>query len=147
LVQAGLCFLEPRLLESVKRGTVLLCLAAQAAFLNAEIGELALARQIDLRLDQYLARAFVVVGEQIGEFQSAEGKDAHFEGGDAGQAPMGVGEGLDQSQFLVADGLEAFAELGEMGLIERGIFGGQQDGAAGEPGFEGIERGYGLTFF
>jgi hypothetical protein len=28
-------------------------------------------------------------------------------------------------------------EFGEMGLIERGIFGGQQDGAAGEPGFEG----------
>ena len=45
---------------------------------------------------------------------------------------------MDQSQFLVADGLVELAESGEMGLIERGIFGGQQDGAAGEPGFEGI---------
>ena len=49
-----------------------------------------------------------------------------------------VSEGLDDGQFLVADRLVLFAELGEMGLIERGIFGGQQEGAAGEPGFERI---------
>ena len=52
---------------------------------------------------------------------------------------MGIGEGLDQSQFLVAYGLLLFAELGEMGLIERGSIGGQQDGAADEPGFEGVQ--------
>jgi len=60
---------------------------------------------------------------------------------------VGIGEGLDQSQFLFAHGLVALAELGEMGLIERGIFGGQQDDAAGEPGCEGIAGGNGLTFF
>ena len=60
---------------------------------------------------------------------------------------MRIGEGLDQSQFLVAHGLVEFAESGEMGLIERGIFGGQQDSAAGEPGFEGIEGRSSLTLF
>ena len=138
LVQAGLCCLDPGLLQSLEGRSVLVGLAAQAALLNAEIVELALVSQKGLGLDQYLARAFVVAGEQIGEFHPSEGKDAHFEGGDAGQAPFGIGEGLDQSQFLVANGLVALAESGEMGLIERGIFGGQQDGAAGEPGFEGI---------
>jgi hypothetical protein len=59
---------------------------------------------------------------------------------------MSVGERLDESEFRVADGLVLFAESGEMGLIERGIFGGQQDGAAGEPGFEGVERRGSLTF-
>ena len=79
-----------------------------------------------------------MVREQISEFQAAEGIDAHLKGGNAGDAPMGIGEGLNQRQFLVAYGLALFAELGEMGLVERGIFGGQQDGAAGKPGFESI---------
>ena len=52
---------------------------------------------------------------------------------------MGVGEGLDQSQFLRAHGLGSVVGMGEMGLVERGIFGGQPDAAAGKPGFEGIE--------
>jgi hypothetical protein len=46
---------------------------------------------------------------------------------------VGIGEGLDQSQFLVAQRLVELAELGQMGLIERGIFGGQQDGAPVSP--------------
>jgi hypothetical protein len=36
---------------------------------------------------------------------------------------VGIGEGLDQSQLLIADRLVALLELG------------QQDSAAGEPGF------------
>ena len=38
-----------------------------------------------------------------------------------GDAPMRIGEGLDQSQFLVAHGFVLFAETGKMGLIERGL--------------------------
>ena len=49
--------------------------------------------------------------------------------------PVGIGEGLDQSQLLVADRLVALLELG------------QQDSAAGEPGFEGMEGGRGFTRF
>jgi internalin A len=53
---------------------------------------------------------------------------------------MRIGKGLDKSQFLVAHGFVLFAESGELGLIERGIFGGQQDGAARKPGFQGTAR-------
>jgi hypothetical protein len=60
---------------------------------------------------------------------------------------MRVSEGLDQSQFLVAHRLVEITETGEMGLIERGIFGRQQDGAAGEPGFEGIDPGDNIVVF
>jgi len=81
--------------QSLERGKVLLGLAAQPALLNAEIGELAVVSQIDLGLDQLLADAFLLVREQLGEFQPAEGIDACLKRGNAGQAPMGVGEGLD----------------------------------------------------
>jgi len=147
LVQAGLGFLEPGLLESLEDGQVLFGLTPQPALLNAEIVDLALVGQKGLGLDQDLARAFLVFGEQLGEFHPAEGKDGQLEGGNAGDAPVGVSEGLDESELFIAHRLVAVAELGEMGLIERGIFGGQQDGAAGEPGFEGVEGGFGLTIF
>jgi hypothetical protein len=101
LVQARLGCLEPGLLESLEGRQILFGLTAQAAFLNAEIDELALVGQKGLGFDQYLARAFIVFGEQIGEFHPAEGKDAHLERGNAGQAPMGIDEGLDEGQFLV----------------------------------------------
>ena len=112
LVQTGPGCEQPRLLESLQGGKVLLGLAAQAALLNAEIGELALVGQKGLDLNQLLANTLLLVGEQFSEFQPAEGKDAHLEGQNASQTPVGIGEGLHESQFLVADRLVALAELG-----------------------------------
>ena len=71
VVEAGLNSLEPGLLQSLESGQVLFGLTPQAALLSAEIDELALVRKKGLGLYQYLARAFVVFGEQVAKFHPA----------------------------------------------------------------------------
>ena len=64
------CFVQPRLplalaivLKLAQCDGVFLALTAEAAFLNAEIVELALVGEEDLGFDQMLAYRFVFVGE------------------------------------------------------------------------------------
>jgi hypothetical protein len=53
---------------------------------------------------------------------------------------------LDQIAFALADGAELFFVIGDVLLIGGDVFGGKEDGAAGESAFECVERGFGFTF-
>ncbi len=87
------------------------------------------------------------LGVGFGEFVAATGIDGGFETGDALQAPLRVGHGLDEFGFAQADRFVFLLVGGEVGAIGIGIVAGQQDGAAGESGFDGVHRGNALAFF
>jgi len=53
---------------------------------------------------------------------------------------------LHEIGFLVADGRELFRIRGEVALVFGGIVSGEQDGAAGERGFDGVQRRSGFAF-
>jgi hypothetical protein len=57
-----------------------------------------------------------------------------------------VAEVLDQLLFFFADGRVAFGKAGHVGFEGGDVVGGEQDGAAGETGFERIVRGDALAF-
>ena len=122
-------------LELLERRSVLFALAPEAVFLNAQIVELALIGEKDSGFDELLADGFFFVRELIGELQAADGVNAGFERRDALKSPFGIGNRLDQIIFGVVSGLIAFAEAGEVGFLQRGVFGWEQDRAAGEARF------------
>jgi len=138
LVQANAGLALALLLQFAKRGGVFLTLAAQAAFLDAEIVELALVGEKDLGFDEVLARRRIFICEELGKFQAAHCVDAHFERRDAEQTPFGVRQGLDEIAFVIAYRRARLHEFRYMGFVEDGVFRGKQDGAAGEPGFDGV---------
>jgi hypothetical protein len=47
--------------------------------------------------------------------------------------------------FGISGGFIEFQRLSDMGLIQSSIFGGQQDSAAGQAGFERVFRGFGFA--
>ncbi|MBV9300709.1 MAG: hypothetical protein JOY62_09370 [Acidobacteriaceae bacterium] len=76
--------------------------------------------------------------ELLGKREAADGVDAHFERRDAEQAPFGVGERLRESGFFIAGGFVLIEEALDVLLVSGVIVARQQDGAAGEPGFDRI---------
>ena len=69
-----------------------------------------------------------------------------FEAVDAADAPTAVGDGLDQFGFAIGLGIEAIGVREQMGFVAFGVVGGEQDGVAGEAGFQGIAGRLGLAF-
>jgi hypothetical protein len=61
-------------------------------------------------------------------------------------AASSVGERLHETTLFVAGGLEAGEDGADVGFVGGGIVAGQQDGAAGQSGFDGVERRLGLAF-
>ncbi|MGI9070764.1 MAG: hypothetical protein ACR2JB_05400 [Bryobacteraceae bacterium] len=63
------------------------------------------------------------------------------------QTPFGIGDRLDERLF----GIARWFVLGEESLdvlsVGDGIVAGQQDGAVGEPGFHGVQRRFGFSFW
>jgi hypothetical protein len=47
---------------------------------------------------------------------------------------------LHKILFVVTGGLETFAESRNVRFIQSGVIAGQQDGAAGQSGLDGIQR-------
>jgi hypothetical protein len=88
----------------------------------------------------------VFLEERI-EFQAAFGEEGHFKTGDASQTPAGVGDGLNESAFFGTGGLELFFVGEDMSLIAGSVVGRQQDGMAGEAGFDGVEGNGGFASF
>lgn len=86
------------------------------------------------------------VFEQIGIAHPAQGEEPGFEVRNAIQAPLGVGEVLDQMGFEVTHGLELAAEALDVGSIGSHIFARQQDRAPGQAGFHGIQGGFSFPF-
>ena len=92
-------------------------------------------------LDESLAGSGIFFfREQIGEFAAAHGVEAGFERGDAEKPPLGIGDGLGESFFVVGGGGELQKRAVEMVVVGVAVVGGQQERAAGEPGFDGVEE-------
>jgi hypothetical protein len=87
------------------------------------------------------------VGELFGEFTMADSIDAGFERRDAEETPLGIGDALDESFFVVGiDGGLVLAEVAvEVLLIEGGVIIGEQNRTAGKTGFDSVEGGFGFA--
>ena len=115
--------------------------AAEAVFLELEIAEAAFFGDIDFEFDEAAADGGRVIGELFGEAEFARGEEGHFEAGDAVETPGGIGERLDEGGFLGSDRGEALEERFEVLLVEGEVVGGEEDGAAGESGGDGVAGG------
>ena len=92
--------LSALLLQLVEFRHVLIQLIAEAAFLEMQVAELFFVGERDFGVDEGGAASGVgFFGEGLGEFEAAEGEDAGFERRDAEDAPLGVGNELDESFF------------------------------------------------
>ncbi len=145
LVETRLRLAFPGFLELLERGGVLFALATQAVLLNAQIVELALVGEEDFRFDELFADGFFFVGEEFGEFQTADGVNSGFERRNALEAPFGVRQRLHEILFGFARGLIAFVEAGDVGFVERGVFSREQDRATRQTRFEGVPGRCGFT--
>ena len=92
-----------------------------------------------MRFDQRGADGLVLIGEQANEFKAAEGVDAGFERGDAQQAPFGIGERLDERALRIGGGLPLSFAAGNVSGVGGGVLRWQEDGAAGEAGFQCVQ--------
>ena len=121
-------------LEPSQFGNFFFAAAAQAGFLQLQIADLFFVGNEGVGVDQVRACGEVLFVEQLGEFDAAFGEQSRFESGDTTQTPVGVGDGLYEIRFEEAHGREFFGVGGQMVLVFGDVIGGQQNGAAGEPG-------------
>ena len=135
------CPVDAFVLQGFQFGLVGFHLIAEAALLEGEVGEVAAVGHEDFAGDERFAGGGVgLFGVEVGEFEQAEGVDAGFERGDAEDAPFGVGNHLHERVFLVGGGGFLFEVAVEMGLVSDGIVCWEEDGLAGESGFDGVQR-------
>jgi hypothetical protein len=137
----GLAFV----LELAEFSHFLFAAAGQAGFVEMQILELLFVDEHGVHFDHDGAIGRGVVWEERVEFEAAFGEQGHFEAGDASQTPAGVGNGLHESAFFGADGLELFFVGEDVGLVAGGVVRRQEDGMASEAGFDGVERDGGFA--
>ncbi len=101
---------------------------------------------MDLKVDELDALGAGEVGVHLGRFVAAAGVNGGFECGDAGETPLGVGEGLDEFRFARAGGLVILSVSGQVLAVGFCVVGGQEDGAAGESGLDRVHRGDAFAF-
>lgn len=99
-------------LHGFEFGEVLGVIPAQTGFLDAQVVQLARVGHVDVLIDQEgvnVAVGFVRI--KVGEGGSAERVDALLENGDAIEAPIGIGQALDQFALAVTNGCEVLFEV------------------------------------
>ena len=134
--------LKTGLLEGLEFGHVGVAHVAEAAFLECEVVEFFAIGAEDFELDESLAGfGIAFVGIEVCEFLLAEDVDGGFEWGDAEDAPFGIENGLNKLLFLIGGGGVLVEEAVAVLFVEGSVFGGEEDGAAGESGFDGVEAG------
>ena len=134
-------------LESFEFFGIQFAMAAQASFLQCEVGEIALIDQLDFCVDESGADGGVcLVGKEAGEFELTDGADAGFEAWDAKEAPFGIGDGLDEIFFFVGGGLVFLFVTRDVIGVGGDVVGGKEDGLAGETGSDGVMGGFGFAF-
>ena len=135
----ALLFFDAFLLELFEGFAIGFVLIAEAALLQSEILEGLFVKELDFGVHEEFAFLLVGFGEEpIGLFEMANGEDAGFERSDTGETPFGIGDGLGEAVFLVSGGSPLREEAIEEGLVDGDVFGGEEDGLAGEAGFESI---------
>ncbi len=127
-------------MELAEFGHFLIEAAVEAGFLELEIAQLLFVFEVDVQFDEAGAEGKIVFGVGFGELVAAAGVDGHFEAGDALQTPLGIGQGLDEFGFTQAGGAVFGFIGGEMRAIGIGVVAGKEDGTAGQPGFDGVQR-------
>ena len=93
------------LLESFKFGDSFVELIVEAALLQGDVAEFLSISQLDMAEECAFAFAGVFfMSDELGAGVVADGVDAGFERSDAQQAPVVIGDGLDEIVFVVVDG-------------------------------------------
>jgi hypothetical protein len=77
--------------------------------------------------------------EPCRKLYAPERVNSHFERRDAKQPPFGVGDRLDERFFGSRRRFVLVEKSLDVLLVSCGFFAGQQDGAAGQSGFHGVE--------
>ncbi len=120
--------------------------AGETGLLELQVAELLFVFEMRIEIDQGAAEGGFGFRVSFGEFVSAAGVDGGFETGDALQAPLRIGHGLDEFGFTQADGLVFPLVGGNEFAVGIRVVGGEKDGAAGESGFDGVHGGDALAF-
>lgn len=142
--QAALTFGSIGFLELGQGGEVFFALTAEAGFLDRKIGELAAKSEIGMGFDEGRANGRILLFEEIGELDPADGVDVGFKSRDAEQSPLGVRDGLHEDLLRFGGGFVLGDFASDVLLVRGGVIGRQQHGAAGETRFDGVERAFGF---
>ncbi len=114
-------------------GGIGLQIAAEAALLQGEIAKVLFVggANEDFESD----RIATVLRE---EFGAAHGEESGFQSGNAEETPFGVGHSLHEVTFIGGGWGELLDDQGDEGLLGGDVVGGEENGAAREPGFDGV---------
>ena len=136
------------LLELVEFGHVLFQLIAEAALLEMQVAELFFVGERDFGGDEGGAASGVgFFGEGVGKFEATEGEDTGFERSDAEDAPLGVGDELDEGFFRLIGRTVEIKVVGETPFVGSRVVGGEEWGLAGEAGFKRVHGRFGFSFW
>ncbi len=127
-------------LESAEFGHFLFAAAGEPGFLELEVAEVLTVGAADFHFENGSEAGAVEFFVGGGEFFLADGEEGVFEGWNSVETPAEVGDGLYEGGFFGADGFQQFFVREDVGLIGDGVVGREEDGDAGEAGFEGVER-------
>ncbi len=139
-------FLDAILLQLFELSGVGFMMIAETAFLQGQVLELLFIEELDFGVDESVAFSRVGFGaEEIGLFEAGDGEYAGFERSDAVNAPFGIGDELNETIFLVGCGRPMIEDTFNEGLIDDGVFCGEQNSLAGESGFQGVHARFCLA--
>ena len=131
--------LDTFFLELAQFGLIFLALAAEAAMLKMQIADLLFEDNEGMSFDQEFSHAGCFAGKHLGKLDVAESEDAVLESRDAIDAPVGIGQRLDERLFAFATGLPFFEVLSNVMAVGFGVVAGEQHGAAGESSLDSVE--------
>ena len=133
--------------EALQLRLVLFVLPAKARFLNGEVVQVTAISEKDLRFDHGFADSLLLFIRKLGgELAAANRVDSGFERREALEPPERIGERLGEALFFVTFGSELFEDSFDVRLKGRDVFRWQEDGAAGETGFQGVVGDFGFSF-
>ena len=126
-------------LEAEEFGHFALAAAGKAMFLQVEVAQLFFVAVADVDFMQGGMAGIVTFGIFPANGRLTDGDDGLFDGGNAGETPAEIGDGLNEGFFFRADGLKLFFVAKDVIAVTRFIFAGEEDGDAGESGFDSVE--------
>lgn len=133
--------------EALQFRLVFFVLPAKARFLDGEVIEVTTISEKNPGFDHGFADRFLLFVRKLGgELASSNRVDSGFERRNALEPPERIGEGLSETLFFVFNGGELFEDSFDVGLKGRDVFGWQEDGAAGETGFQSVMGDLGFSF-
>ena len=134
--------------EFFEFGDIFFAVVAEAALLEGEVGEFLAVEIEDLGLEEGFVGGWIgFVGDLAGEFFAAESVEAGFERSDAEETPFGVADGLERAFFVVVGGGVFTDDAGDVLFVDGDVVSWEEDGAAGQTGFDGAEGRFGPTCF